>query len=87
MKNLYYNILDFDWDKANNLFTVTESNLYPIFDKNYLFCFPSQGKQFFIHNMNTKNSVRFRLQKQNNEYYFYESELSITCKIKKIKDA
>lgn len=83
MKNLIYDIADFDWDKDLQTFTAKSSMLYPTNHNDFNYSFPSDGKQFFIVNPKNKNSVRFRLQRETETEFLYLSETNLYCLIQK----
>lgn len=57
MKDIYYDIKMFEWDKTNRLFTQFAHNLHsPLFP----YYFPNGRKQFYIKNYKTNGFRRFR---------------------------
>lgn len=89
MKDLHYNIHDFNWDNDTKTFYGNERNLYPINTSHYYqISFPNQRGQFFIKNMTTSGFRRFRYNGEiqltdTDVIWRYMSEDGMTCDITK----
>lgn len=80
MQDIYYLVEQFDYNKETRTFTQNENKL---FTADCETPFPNEGKQFYIKNKGTKDYRRFRLEKQDKEYYYFTSEDGIKCIITK----
>lgn len=91
MKNIHYDILQFNWNKDTNCFyadawdlvaNMPDGNIHPE-------AFPTMRGEFFIYNYKTNGFRRFRFLKEITAYiggvdfieWLFESEDGIECRI------
>jgi hypothetical protein len=87
MKDIYYDIKDFDWDATQNTFVSSVDTLYPSYPQNYYeIPFPNYKSKFYIKNYKTNGFRRFiylkSIKSPNNEdILVFSSEDNIKCNI------
>lgn len=92
MKNIFYNIHHFEWDKEANTFTADSDKLYVMDEIHfYKIPFPNQRTKFYIKNPNTNGFRRFYYKKElplnsTEVIWVFESEDGINCEIKTKKE-
>lgn len=93
MKDIFYDINDFIWSKADNSFYADAPHLNALGDY-YEYAFPNGKSKFYIKNFNTNDFRRFEFEKETIEsiqidggyeideiVWHFKSEDGILCKI------
>ena len=77
MKDIFYDINDFRWSKANNSFYAEAPYLNALGDY-YKYAFPNGKSKFYIKNFKTNDFRAFVFQEENTSYYILDQEEDYT---------